>query len=690
MIRVGFVSGWDGDTVNVAVSDDSYKPSFGDLLYTLERLNGELRVILMEVVGFTARTPYGIASIGTVPVLKRVQEEVALRARLFLEIIKRNDESTLMKASRPPPIMSPVYLIKRQDPEAEEIMCSISKFSYSKRGEKSSSVGFVVLRSGIAHSESLAKEKYFMNASFNLDLAEILKKHILISGQTGSGKTSGLQGLILKYAMEAGQRIGWLIIDRHGEYSPPEGYVKDKFIGALVDSIKTNHNLKGVGVYVARLTCNKTRRAFATIPGVFDVWEMPLKASSVSFADLAALSGMDIERTSMLEEVITILMDALKRVGQIKVDKTSSGFTSRARPIAIGSTNLFFRGEDPENATANMIALFPLLADNMIRYEGVGLPREQKRGLHRLLVDRGIDAKATRFLRRLILSTMGWRTKVVSVPPDRSITVLDDSRSLVKVSPTLKDPHELSCLLEAISGAISSVESQASTWGTKYKWSDLCERDSLEIMGEDGLDADSIVKLVDEGNIIVLDVSSLDSKQADLAVLTIARRLFEHRLELGVEESSRRPVMGIVSEEAPLYLSTESIYSPYNPFARIAREGRKFGVGLIAITQLATIIEKQLLANFNTLIVMRTRSRSDLEFFKDLGIPVETLPFLGDRECFIYTPDLPIKEPIPVYLPPWFSEEYIKAVDERRKELDRPSIKLPPDLIKSLALEDRP
>ncbi|MEM4827189.1 MAG: hypothetical protein QXK07_04025, partial [Desulfurococcaceae archaeon] len=154
----------------------------------------------------------------------------------------------------------------------------------------------------------------------------------------------------------------------------------------------------------------------------------------------------------------------------------------------------------------------------------------------------------------------------------------------------------------------------------------------------------------------------------------------------GVEESSRLPVVGIVSEEAPLYLSREKVLTPFNPFARIAREGRKFGLGLIAITQMATMIEKQILANFNTMIILRTRSRSDLEFFADIGVPVETLPYLGDREAFLYTPDLPIKEPIPVYLPGWFENK--KFVEDQEKSTLNRSAKIGRELAKLLGEEE--
>ena len=207
-----------------------------------------------------------------------------------------------------------------------------------------------------------------------------------------------------------------------------------------------------------------------------------------------------------------------------------------------------------------------------------------------------------------------------------------------------------------------------------YPWEGLCSEREAVLEPETGVDLSEIVESVDKGDIVVLDVSQLTPAQADLVSLTLTRRLFEKRLSEGVEVSRGKSVIAIVSEEAPLYLSPERVSSPFNPFARVAREGRKFNVGLVAITQLATMIEKQLLANFNTLVVLRTRSSADLSFYNDIGLPVETLPYLGDRECFIYSPDLPIKEPIPAYIPAWFDlkEQVEEAIVNKRIEAKAP------------------
>ena len=64
-------------------------------------------------------------------------------------------------------------------------------------------------------------------------------------------------------------------------------------------------------------------------------------------------------------------------------------------------------------------------------------------------------------------------------------------------------------------------------------------------------------------------------------------------------------MLSVILEEAPRVLSTEVLTSQgKNIYSYIAREGRKFQVGLIAITQLTSIIPKTILANMNTKIIL--------------------------------------------------------------------------------------
>jgi len=65
-----------------------------------------------------------------------------------------------------------------------------------------------------------------------------------------------------------------------------------------------------------------------------------------------------------------------------------------------------------------------------------------------------------------------------------------------------------------------------------------------------------------------------------------------------------KPVISVVLEEAPRVLGKEALEKGPNIFSTIAREGRKFKVGLFAITQLPSLIPRQILANMNTKIIL--------------------------------------------------------------------------------------
>jgi uncharacterized protein len=116
---------------------------------------------------------------------------------------------------------------------------------------------------------------------------------------------------------------------------------------------------------------------------------------------------------------------------------------------------------------------------------------------------------------------------------------------------------------------------------------------------------DDVQKSLEEGKCVIIDTSSF-SGQAELLIGSIfaseALKTYQTYKKEGTLE--QRPVVSIVIEEAPRVLGKEVIEKGGNIFLRIAREGRKFKVGLIAITQLPSLIPKEILANINTKIIL--------------------------------------------------------------------------------------
>ncbi len=110
----------------------------------------------------------------------------------------------------------------------------------------------------------------------------------------------------------------------------------------------------------------------------------------------------------------------------------------------------------------------------------------------------------------------------------------------------------------------------------------------------------AICSELESGRSVIIDTSLLSGDLELLAGSMIARELFNNYRRYKTENSlSRKPIISIVIEEAPrVLINNQSIFST------IAREGRKFNIGLIAITQLPSQIPKDILANINTKIIL--------------------------------------------------------------------------------------
>lgn len=116
---------------------------------------------------------------------------------------------------------------------------------------------------------------------------------------------------------------------------------------------------------------------------------------------------------------------------------------------------------------------------------------------------------------------------------------------------------------------------------------------------------DKIRDFLKEGKIVIIDTSKLNDYEELLVGSIIAGSLFNEYKNFEPTELKNQPVISIVIEEAPRVLGNDVLRSRGdNIYSTIAREGRKFNIGLIAITQLASLIPKTVLANMNTKIIL--------------------------------------------------------------------------------------
>lgn len=116
-----------------------------------------------------------------------------------------------------------------------------------------------------------------------------------------------------------------------------------------------------------------------------------------------------------------------------------------------------------------------------------------------------------------------------------------------------------------------------------------------------------------EKPISVLDFSGVPASAADVAVGVVLNLLLEVslRCEKGDTGIGRPSPVLVVLEEAHRYLGEGSNALTRGSANRIAREGRKYGVGLMLVTQRPTELPKTALAQCGTIVALRLSNSED-------------------------------------------------------------------------------
>ena len=127
----------------------------------------------------------------------------------------------------------------------------------------------------------------------------------------------------------------------------------------------------------------------------------------------------------------------------------------------------------------------------------------------------------------------------------------------------------------------------------------------------------------------------------------------------------KKPTISILLEEAPRVLNNESLQKK-NIFSTIAREGRKFKIGLIAITQLPSLIPREILANMNTKIILGIEMEQERQAIinsasQDLSTSSKSIASLDVGEAIVTSSFT--KFAIPIKIPEY--KEHVKEKEEK-------------------------
>ena len=173
----------------------------------------------------------------------------------------------------------------------------------------------------------------------------------------------------------------------------------------------------------------------------------------------------------------------------------------------------------------------------------------------------------------------------------------------------------------------------------------------------------NILVNLQRGKVVLVDIPRISDHSELFLLSVISRYILE---EYKKDEQEGRKNCLITIEEAQRVLGTGGNISR---FESIAREGRKFGVGLCAITQQPKLIDKQLLSQFNTLVVMGLGDRNDRQQLEEsakqdltsMDIEIQTLE---KGEAIVSTLNIPF--PVPARIHRY--EDYLRRLEKDEKE----------------------
>lgn len=125
-------------------------------------------------------------------------------------------------------------------------------------------------------------------------------------------------------------------------------------------------------------------------------------------------------------------------------------------------------------------------------------------------------------------------------------------------------------------------------------------------------DIADIVSLIEVDHVNIISLNSLDEKAADIIVSHVLTEILKRRKQAQIKGDERLnfPVFNII-EEAHILASNKRNTKSKNIIGKIAREGRKFGVGLCLVSQSPKSLDSESLSQVNNLIILRLVEPTD-------------------------------------------------------------------------------
>ena len=237
------------------------------------------------------------------------------------------------------------------------------------------------------------------------------------------------------------------------------------------------------------------------------------------------------------------------------------------------------------------------------------------------------EAEEVEELKKLGLEPKGYPTAVFKPKMVGGKLTLDFKKldvdaiaEMAQLSTTIRDLLYLAhSALKKSKGEFTMRElmEEASKLAKEYgfqKRTELTLQRNLRILEESGLfDKGTTSKyIVQKGGLTIIDLSSdIDEELRRILAGAILNELYIER------KNKQIPPLLVVVEEAHRFAPQDKdTYSKY-VMRKIAREGRKFGIGIAVVSQRIIGLDKDIISQCGTKILLRIDNKTDLDYIKE-------------------------------------------------------------------------
>ncbi len=200
-------------------------------------------------------------------------------------------------------------------------------------------------------------------------------------------------------------------------------------------------------------------------------------------------------------------------------------------------------------------------------------------------------------------------------------------------------------LANTVSHVASSLSAKSGTPQKLALYLTLFAQHYVRRLNEMRYKVDELVKKVREEKMLVVDLSTIDTE----ARRVIVKRFLERFWEIITEDS--KPVNTlIVIDEAHNYACYQACTPSNRVIEKTLREGRKWGLGVVLVSQRVLDFSPDVRNNVNTVFFSKLQTPYDFEQLKNFvdlaGVRSETLSMLETREFFFAGLGNPLKYPM--------------------------------------------